>query len=321
MRKAVGYPVPKYNDPNDRRMIQIIKASGEARPRSVNILGVPFDGAVLGRRGAAEGPQAVREAMAAFSNYNVELDLGLDGARVYDLGDLVLGNDDVEKAHALVESEVVGDLTTDSLLVVLGGDNSISLPALRACSKKFGSLGLIVVDSHLDLRGKLGGKPTSGSSYGLALDELGNLDPRRVVELGVHGFLNSKAYFEKAQRKGITLIPAGDIVRKGPEASAKEAYGIASKGADAVYLSVDLDAVDLSYVSGVSAPSAGGISAEQLFRIVYEIAGQEKVKGADIVELAPSLDSSGRSQRVAATALMYLIGGFASRARKRTRRS
>lgn len=321
LRKAAGYPVPKYNDPDDRRMVQIIKASREARPGSVNILGVPFDGAVLGRRGAAEGPHAIREAMAAFSNYNIELDLGLDGASVYDLGDLVLGSDDVEEAHSAIESEVGGVLTTDSLLVILGGDNSVSLPALRACSKKFGKLGLIVVDSHLDMRGKLDGKPTSGSSYGLALEQLGNLDPLRVVELGVHGFLNSKYYFEKAKRMGITLLPARDIVQNGPEASARNAYRIASKGADAVYLSVDLDAVDLSHVSGVSAPSAGGISAEQLLRIVYEIAGQVKVKGADIVELAPSLDLSGRSQRVAATALTYLIAGFASRAGRRTRRT
>ncbi|MDA4121183.1 MAG: arginase family protein, partial [Thaumarchaeota archaeon] len=90
MRKPGRYGQPRYHDPNDRRMVQIIKPAERAMPRAVNIVGVPFDGAVLGRRGAAGGPAAVREAMQGLSNYNVELGVGLEGARVYDLGDLIV---------------------------------------------------------------------------------------------------------------------------------------------------------------------------------------------------------------------------------------
>ena len=312
MKKPAAYPVPTYADPNDKRLVQIIRPSEVSQPQAVNILGISFDGAVLGRKGAAGGPGAIRQAMGGFSNYNIELGVGLDDANIFDLGDLILDDADVEKAHSVIEAEVGKELLDDSLLALLGGDNSISLPALRASAKKFGKLGLIVVDSHLDLRGRLNGKPTSGSSYGLAIEE-GLVDPRKVVEIGAHGFLNSRVYVDKAKRLGIKLFSAEELSRRGPGAVARQACALASSGTDAIYLSFDLDAVDLAQVSGVSAPSAGGMWARNAFALLYEAARMAQVKCADLVELAPSLDPSGKSDRVAAGALTYLMAGFTVR--------
>jgi formiminoglutamase len=315
MRNPGTYPIPRYADPLDRRLVSIIQASDKSRASAVNILGIPFDGAVLGRKGAKDGPAAIRQAMSGFSNYNVELKVGLDGARIFDLGDLALENDDVIKAHKEIESEVHEDLDRSSLLVLLGGDNSVSLPALAALERKFGEIGLIVVDSHFDLRGKIDGKPTSGSSYGLAMETLTGLEPRRVVEIGIHGFLNARRYAEKAEKLGVSIFTGDDVRDSGPETVARKAYSIASKGAKAVYLSLDLDAVDLAWVSGVSAPSAGGLSSIEFFKIVHTISRMGLVKCMDLVELAPSLDPTGRSQVVAATALSYAFAGFFSRKR------
>ncbi len=312
MRKPATYPVPSYTDPSDKRLPQIVRPGEVSKPNAVNILGVPFDGAVLGRKGAAAGPEAIRRALAGFSNYNIELGVGLGDANVVDLGDLVVDNADVEEAHSLVEAEVGRELRDDSILAILGGDNSVSLPALRANAKKFGKLGLIVIDSHLDLREELEGKPTSGSSYGLAIEE-GLADPRNVVEVGAHGFLNSRVYVDKARRLGIKLFSAEELSRRGPGAIAREACALAAKRTDAVYLSFDLDAVDVAQVPGVSAPSAGGMWARNAFALMYEVARMPGVKCADIVELAPSLDPSGSSERVAAGALTYLIAGFVTR--------
>ena len=318
MRRPAQYPPPSYEDPNDLRLAMVIRPAAAAEPRSVNLLGVPYDGAVLGRRGAAGGPNAIRQATLGFSTYNLELDSGLEDARIRDLGDVVLGSTGVEETHSVIRSEVLGTLKDDSLLVVLGGDNSISLPCLASCSEKFGDVGLIVVDSHLDLRGKIGGRPTSGSSYGLAIED-GLVRPKNVAEVGMHGFLNSRAYVDRAKKTGIRLFSAEDVGRMGPRAVAREALRVASKGTRAVYLSFDLDAVDLAQASGVSAPSAGGMWARNAFVLVYEIAKEAKVKCADIVELAPALDPAGSSQRVAAAALAYLIAGYHARGKKESR--
>ena len=315
MRKPASYPAPAYEDPNDARLLRIVRSAEMAQGKAVNILGVPFDGAVLGRKGAAGGPSAIRDSMSAFSNYNVELGESLEGMRIFDLGDLEVDQEDVLKAHAQIEAEVAGDILDDSLLVVLGGDNSLSLPCIRASFRTAGRLGLVAVDSHFDLRGKIGGRPTSGSSYGLAIETQEGLDPHRVVEIGVHGFLNSRAYFEKAKRLGVSIVTASQARGQRPREVAKRAYEVASKGADGVYLSIDLDAVDISYVSGVSAPSAGGIPADYLFDLLYELGRSPKFRCAVLVELAPALDLSGKSAWVASSALVYLAAGFNSRTR------
>ncbi|QQG48048.1 MAG: agmatinase family protein [archaeon] len=310
MRRKAVYPPKRYDDPMDLRLTSIIRSSSRAMPRAVNILGVPYDGAVLGRRGASGGPEGLRQALAGFSNYSVELEVGLEGARIFDMGDMLVGGGDVERVHGRIQREVLQVLKKDSLLVIFGGDNSVSLPALRAASRKFGKIGLVVVDSHLDLRGKIGGRPTSGSSYGLAIETVGGLDGRRVAEVGIHGFLNSRKYVEKAEGLGVSILTADKVRRSGAKRAAGLAYEIASEGADAVYLSVDLDAVDTGFVTGVSAPSSGGISAAELVEFVSEIGTREKVRCADFVELAPSLDPTGRSQIVGATAFVGLVAGF-----------
>ena len=313
MRRPSQYPNPRYNDPEDLRLLSIIRKGKHKAKGAVNIMGVPYDGAVLGRRGAAEGPSAVRLAMSAFSNYSIELNTSLEEARIVDLGDFVPGSEDVVKVHEEVEKEVALELDPTSVLAILGGDNSLSLPALRAYEAMFGEIGLVVLDSHMDLRGEIGGRPTSGSSYGVAISSLGGLDPRRVAEIGMHGFLNSRKYVRKAEKLGLRVFTAKEVRDKGAERVAREAFEVASKGSKAVYLSVDLDAVDLGSVSGVSAPSAGGMQSQELFDMMYHFGGRQKVKCMDLLELAPGLDPTGRSQIVAATALVYFVAGFTRR--------
>ena len=316
MRRPASYPTPTYTDPRDRRLVSMVKGSEKAATNAVNILGIPYDGAVLGRKGASEGPQGIRRAMRFFSNYSPELKQDLLKVRVVDIGDVVVGSDDVRKVHSDVKEEVWRALSRSSMLVVLGGDNSLSLPSIAACSEKFGKVGLIVFDSHFDLREPMGGKPTSGSSYGTAVRTLDGMDGSRLVEVGIHGFLNSREYAEEAKKLRATVFTAGDVRKRGGASVAKRAYEIASRGADVVYVSVDFDCLDISYVPGVSSPSAGGISAIELLEMLHFLGGRSKVVCSDLVELAPPLDPTGKSEIVAATALVSLMAGFAARSRR-----
>lgn len=311
MRKQAIYPRPRFSDPLDKRLVSLINMSKKPMDDAINIVGIPFDGAVLGRKGARFGPSAIREAMVYFSNYDPELKISLLNARIFDLGDIYLKSNDVRRAHKAIEHEIYELILHDSLLAILGGDNSVSLPSIRAYSRKFGKIGLIVLDSHYDLRGEIDGRPSSGSSYGLAIRELKEaLDPANVVEIGIHGFLNSFEYCKLADKLGISIYTADYVRENGAIDVAKSSYEIASNGTSAVYISLDLDCLDISEAPGVSAPSFGGLSSSELFDILYYLCGKEKVNCIDIVELSPTLDRSGKTSIVAATALVHVIAGF-----------
>jgi len=298
----------------DKRMYSIIQPSRDAQMNAVNIVGVPYDGAVIGRKGAAEGPAAIRRGVGVAANYSPELGVDLLDARVSDLGDLVLDSQEVEAVQAQVKDEVSKALYESSVLLILGGDNSISLGSISACAEKFDRIGLIVLDAHYDLRGKIGGRPTSGSSYGLAIRTLmGHVEPSRVVEIGIRGFVNSRDYAEEAKRLGITTYTSADVRKQGPTSIAHRAFELARRGADVIYLSVDIDCVDISQVCGVSAPSVGGLEPWEVNEMVYEFGRQKETVCTDLVELAPSLDPSGRSQIVASSIVLHLIAGFKMR--------
>ncbi|MDG6991200.1 MAG: arginase family protein, partial [Nitrososphaerota archaeon] len=111
MRKAAAYPEPSYHDPADKRMVEIIGKAARPMTGAVNILGIPFEGAVLGRKGAAGGPSAIRQSMSSFSNFNVELREDVSRAKVFDLGNLAVAKgEEVRRAHSLIETEVAKDL-------------------------------------------------------------------------------------------------------------------------------------------------------------------------------------------------------------------
>lgn len=74
-----------------------------------------------------------------------------------------------------------------------------------------------------------------------------------------------------------------------------------------VYVTVDLDVLDPSEFPGTGTPEAGGISFLELLDSLIMIASRLNVVGADLVELAPSLDSSGRSTALACKLLREVL--------------
>ena len=94
---------------------------------------------------------------------------------------------------------------------------------------------------------------------------------------------------------------------------------IEGRGADAVadlvphsqrlYVSIDLDVLDISLTPGHSLPEPGGLSYRQLHAVLERIARRGKVVGFDVVELNPALDAGEVTARTAA----WLITHFSAR--------
>ncbi|MEA3201538.1 MAG: formiminoglutamase [Thermoplasmata archaeon] len=286
------------SDPNDVFVAQVIE-KGFPRPDAppaIALFGVPFDGAVLGRPGAREGPDAIRAQMARLKPRPMRT--------VYDAGNVRLPHGDISAAHQATESAALALLAEDHLPVALGGDHSLTFPLAKAHEGRRQKLGVINLDAHLDVR-DFHGQPNSGTSFGRLLD-LGLVPGENLVEVGLRGFANAEAYERKAQKAGATLISA-DAWMDDPKGAILRAIDIAARGTDGVYLSVDLDVLDQAHAPGVSAPTPGGVDTATLLQAVAQIAASGRLVGADFMEVAPPLDRDGMTSRAAAWAVTALL--------------
>jgi agmatinase len=73
-----------------------------------------------------------------------------------------------------------------------------------------------------------------------------------------------------------------------------------------IYITLDVDVLDPSIMSGTGTPEAGGVSYKELLDALLKLQGLNIV-GADIVELAPDYDMSGVSTAVTCTLIRELL--------------
>lgn len=292
-------------DPNDEQFGDIIES---CHPTDLDdydavIVGEPYDGAVIGRQGAAEGPQAIRAALAAVKSHH------FDSGPLSDLGDLgnltPLHSATVRETQAAVREATQDIHAAPAFPVFLGGDNSLTYPN-AAPLLETGALGCLTVDAHLDVREVRDGA-TSGTPYRQLFDA--GLDAYAC--LGARHFETTTAYHEYVRAQGGTVVTAEEV-GDDPVAAVDHALD-AMAGVDHVYVSLDIDVVDASSAPGVSAPTPGGLSTRELFRVLRLVAAADRVAGFEIVECAPPLDRDDRTVAVAARAVAHFLSGLAAR--------
>jgi formiminoglutamase/agmatinase len=285
-------------DPNDQQFGDVVESTTlEAADRFDAVLvGEPYDGAVIGRPGAARGPDALRDALAGVKTHH------FDGGPVHRVGDL--GNVDVPRDVVWGVQQSLVELTrsiheSDALPVFLGGDNSLTVPNAAPLVDEERT-GVINFDAHLDCR-ELRNGPTSGTPYRQLHDR--GLDG--YVCVGARHFETSTAYAEYVREQGgevVTPEEVGDDVVDAVD-RALDALG----DVDTLYVSVDLDVLDAAAAPGVSAPTPGGLSTRELFRALRLVAADDRVAGFEVVECAPPLDEAGRTAAAGARAIAHFL--------------
>jgi formiminoglutamase len=76
-------------------------------------------------------------------------------------------------------------------------------------------------------------------------------------------------------------------------------------------VSFDLDAVVEAEAPGVSAPNAAGLSSELWLAAAHAAGRSPSVTSADVVEENPAFDQDGRTARLAALTVWWLLRGRA----------
>jgi len=270
---------------------------GEAR---IAIAGAPLDLTGSYRRGTRFAPEAIRQASQYMDTYSPRTGLDMDDLSFADLGNLKL-SEDVEASLSVIEEAVKSIHGLGKSPVLLGGEHTVTLGALRALKPDL----VVDFDAHLDLRDRLMGLELSHATFmRRAMEEF----DFRLVVLGSRALSKEELDFVEENPDRISLVNSAEL-RRGVELSLKTVRGWL-EDASSVYLSIDMDVLDPTVAPAVGNPSPEGIDVTQLLDALSLLV-DERLLGFDLTEVSPHYDSGLTATQASYIVLetMYLMAG------------
>ena len=264
------------------------------------------------RSGARHGPKAIRSHSVHFISQTratvvkeyVHVATGKkvripNEIRLVDAGDVLLYPNDLFRSAESITSAIQTIVERGAFPVSVGGDHYISYPIVRGfCNglrgaKGWTRFGYIQIDAHLDAASEnlVWGQHYHGSNARL-ISELPGVSKKNMAWIGING-ANGANEWEFARSDGACMITRPEVAKIGIASAARRALEVAASGTDAVYLSIDLDVVEVSLSPGVGSVNFGGITPSELLDAMGILADANIIQGIDIVELCPLLDPSG----------------------------
>lgn len=277
------------------------------REAALVVAGVPFDIGTTNRAGTRDGPAAIRRASRMLVD-GAHPTFWIDPATLdlADIGDFAIALGDIPGSLAKIEAQA----TAIPHLLCLGGEHGITLPLLRALTRRIGKgLALVHFDAHVDTwPTNFGQDFAHGSVFYHAIRE-GLVDPRRMIQIGIRSPVQREVW-DWTVAQGVTILSALEVHAQGPAAVAERIRRVV--GDAPAYLSFDIDALDPAFAPGTGTPEIGGLASWQAQAVLRGLRGVRFV-GMDVVEVAPAYDSAEITALAAATIVWEYLALIAER--------
>ena len=261
----------------------------------VGLFGVPYDGTTSFRPGTRFGPAAIREVSTGLETYCPQLGLDLEDLAIADLGAVEIPFGAPEPVLESVQQATRAVLELGLKPLMLGGEHSISSGAVAAVAERQPDLVLVQLDAHADLRDEwLGSRHSHACAMRRCLEVLPS---QTLLQLSIRS--GTRDEFQELHRTGSLMADVAAL-----EAALQRLQG------RPIYLTVDLDWFDPAVMPGTGTPEPGGYHWRDFAALVTVLRSHNLV-AADVVELAPQLDTSGISSVLAAKvtrSLLLLLG-------------
>lgn len=255
----------------------------DERDADVTILPVPYEKTTSYGPGTKNGPKAIIEASRQIEYYDEELKV--------ELPELVKIKTVKPETGDLEE---VGDRAEKYLgkfLISLGGEHTITSALVKPLISKYRNLSVLQIDAHSDMRDEWEGTKWS---HACAMRRVQEQGIGRIVQVGIRNTDKSELQYMNLEN-----------VFWGNKFDTSE---VVERLTDNVYLTFDVDGLDLSIMPATGTPAPGGLSYEQALDLMKAVAKRKNIVGADFVELAPIKGFHGYDFLVAK--LIYKLIGY-----------
>ncbi len=259
----------------------------------VVVVPVSYDRTSSWIRGSRKGPCAIMGASRYLELYDIETD-----SEVYRQGICtcrpVRAFSSVSMI-AKVRSVVNGLLEDKKFVVVLGGEHSVSIGAVGAHSECYNGMSVLHLDAHADSRDSYEGNRYSHACAIARVKELVDT----VVSVGIRSMDSSEVGHSNKDR----VFFARDI--KSSNGWTEEVVNSLS---ERVYVTVDLDVFDPSFIPSTGTPEPGGLDWYEVTGVLRKVAEKREIVGFDVVELCPAgAHSKAKASDFLAAKLVYKL--------------
>jgi agmatinase len=281
---------------NPLRFLEIGEDFTHPDQSAVAVLPVPYEGGVSYGRGAAQAPSAVLDASRYLELYDEVLKAEPYRVGITTISPPMIPQDQAEAIEVIYRT-VKTLLDQDKFVVVIGGDHSISSAFAKALHERHGSISVVQIDAHADLRDSYDGSVLSHASVMSRIREV----TAHTLQVGIRSLSREEA--ERVEREGLALCTMHDF-RQGTF----DLDSALKLLPDPVFLTLDVDALDWSVVFSTGTPEPGGFLWDEAIQLLARIFSAKDVIGFDVVELAYS--QADRNSPFAVAKLIYKLIGF-----------
>jgi agmatinase len=224
---------------------------------------------------------------------------------IHTMDPLSVDNLTSEEMVARVYAQVGEILKAGKFPVVLGGEHSVSIGAVKAYKDAYPNLSVLHLDAHYDMRDELFG---SKLNHGCVARRISEMCP--LVQVGQRSLSKEEKDFLASQPAGrVKTYNVYDILET-PMWKDLATNNLTEN----VYVSIDLDVFDPALVPATGTPEPGGIGWYETLALLKEVAKDKKIVGFDVVELCP-IQGNVASDFLAAK-LVYRLLGYVFPAKK-----
>ena len=241
----------------------------------IAILPVPYDGTSTWIKGADRGPQALLEASFNMEFYDIET-----GTEVYRKGIATLPPVTEDSTPESMAEEVERRMDTlfddGKFPVLIGGEHSVSIGAIRSAAKRYPGMSVLQLDAHTDMRDTYEGSPYNHACVMARAKEVAG----NVVQVGIR----STCMAEEGQNIVADNVFHAHVLKRRSD----WVRDVLGRLAPDVYVTIDLDVLDPAYMPSTGTPEPDGLYYREVLDLLTLINENHNIIGLDVVELCPN---------------------------------
>ena len=262
------------------------------------IIQAPYDRTTTYIHGTLNGPAAIIDASRYMERFDDELNQETYRTGIHTMEPLGIQDLSSEEMVYKIYAQVLELLKAGKFPVMLGGEHTVSVGAVKAFKEIYPNISVLHLDAHYDMRDVYFG---SKLNHGCVARRISEICP--VVQTGMRSLSKEEKDFLAAQTNGrVKTISVYDILDMPMWKDA-----ISNSLSENVYVTIDLDVFDPALVPATGTPEPGGLGWYEVLSLLKETAKDKKIVGFDVVELCP-IKGNIASDFFAAKLIYRLLG-------------